>query len=99
MSSWRCIDGKWRFAKKPKRKKSLKGTVPNKKWFNLGLAISGATMQPGEVRTQFEIACFVSAAIEVMTGRERPVVRQRIQQIEEQALRKCRHPERIKTLR
>jgi len=50
---------------------------------DLGLAISGATMMPGQVRSHEEIAAFCDCS------------RERIFQIEKQAMRKLRHRLRI----
>jgi hypothetical protein len=46
---------------------------------DLGLAISGATLQPGKTRTSVEIAAFCGCS------------KQNIQQIEKRALRKLRN--------
>jgi hypothetical protein len=83
MRVWSCIDGKWGFVKNRKRAKYVRKDPERDTLFDLGLAISGATLQPGEMRTQQEIAWFVEAAGAHCT-------RQRIQQVEEKALRKVR---------
>jgi hypothetical protein len=82
MRTWALRNGKWGFVKPAKRKHVAKDPE-RKKLFELGLAISGATLQPGETRTQQELAWFVEAAGAHCT-------RQRIQQIEERTLRKVR---------
>jgi len=51
--------------------------------FDLGLAISGATMLPGERRTHHDIACFINAAGAHCSW-------QRCQQLEQRAFRKLR---------
>jgi hypothetical protein len=61
----------------------MKGRHPNKNLMDLGLAIGAATLQPGQTRTQREIAAFVQAA-----GTHCSYVA--IQHIENRALRKIR---------
>jgi len=77
----------------------MTGTKPNSHLVNLGIAISGATLLPGEVRTCHDIKCFIDATFEVMTNTHRTISHQRIQQIGEKALRKLRHPSQISKLR
>jgi hypothetical protein len=61
----------------------MRDTHPDKNLFNLGLAISGATLAPGPRRTAQAIADFCSAA-------GASVSRQAISHIEQRALRKLR---------
>lgn len=53
---------------------------------DLGLAISGATLRPGQTRSLLEIAAYCDCSIE------------NISYIERNALRKLRHPARIRQL-
>jgi hypothetical protein len=61
----------------------MRGTHPDKTLFNLGLAISGATLAPNQTRTIRDIAAFITAA-------GAPVSSQAISHIEQRALRKLR---------
>lgn len=76
----------------------LNGTVPNKVAVDLGIAIGAATLLPGQTRTQHDIKCFIDAAIEVLTHTKRTISAQRVQQIENKALRKLRHSSKLKLL-
>lgn len=69
----------------------MKGGHPDKKLFDLGLAVGAATLLPGQRRSCEEIAAFCWAA-------GAPVSRERIRQIEAKALRKLRHLANIKKL-
>ena len=69
----------------------MQGSQPHKHWANLGLAISGATLQPGEHRSLREIAAYCQAAIEEMAGVEDSHYSwQAISQMEQKALKKLR---------
>lgn len=67
------------------RGKGAKGRKGKK--MALGLAVSGALLKPGETRTLEEIAAFCGCS------------RNAIYEIERVALRKLRHPERMRQLR
>jgi len=69
----------------------MRGTHPDKNLFNLGLAISGATLAPNQTRTLREIAHFITAA-------GAPVSWQAISEIEQGALRKLRNKPALKEL-
>lgn len=69
----------------------MRGTHPDKTLFNLGLAISGATLAPNERRTLRDIAAFCGAA-------GAPVTWQAISHIEQRALRKLRRNPVLKEL-
>lgn len=59
------------------------GQHPDKRLFDLGLAIGHATLQPGQTRTNAEIAAFPQAAGAHCSP-------QRVQQILDKTLRKIR---------
>jgi hypothetical protein len=61
----------------------MRGTHPDKTLFNLGLAVSGATLAPEQTRSLREIAAFCTAA-------GAPVSWQAVSNIEQRALRKLR---------
>ena len=58
--------------------------------FNLAMEISALSLRPGERRTHHDLACFVSATMEEMTGKPFPMSWQRFHQMEQKALRKIR---------
>ena len=76
------------------------GTHPASWIVDLALAISGATMLPGETRSYYDQKCFIDAAFEVMTEPPwRTMSAARLQQIGDRGLRKLRHPAKIRKLR
>lgn len=61
-------------------------TTPRSRRIDLGLAISGALLKPGETRSQVEIAAFAGCSQAL------------IYLIEQRALKKLRHPSRLRHL-
>lgn len=58
--------------------------------FNLAMAVSELGLQQGERRTHHDLACFIEATVEEMTGQPFKMSWQRFHQIEQKALRKIR---------
>lgn len=69
---------------------NINGTHPNRRLFDLCLWLSGTMREEGECLSQHQIARNVSAAMKVLSGKDRGVSAEMIRKIELKAMRKIR---------